>query len=56
MKEADLLIVDVNEDNVLDLDVGEFSQTRLAGLLRQHNSANYIFTLKLSSNHTPEKA
>ena len=39
MQGADLMIVDLSLETVADADVSEFSETRLAGLLRQHNYA-----------------
>ena len=50
MKEADLLIVDVSLEHFQDADSNDFVDGRLAGLIRQHSSANIIFTLQVPSH------
>ena len=49
---ADLLIVDVSFDQ-LATDV-DFSETRLAGLIRQHSKSQFIFTLEVGSHRREE--
>lgn len=52
--EADLIVVDVNEEQIVpanraDRDEShDFGETRLAGLIRQHSNANFLFLLKAS--------
>lgn len=50
MKAADLIIVDVDKDNLNDEDCDSFGDSRLAGLLRQHSQANFIFTIQVGSH------
>ena len=54
MKEADLIIVDVSLEHFQDARSNDFADSRLAGLIRQHCTANMIFTLQIPS-HTEEK-
>ena len=56
MSAADLIIVDVSTDHVSNSDDADFSESRLAGLIRQHSkAAQFIFTLQIAS-HQAEKS
>ena len=50
MTSADLIIVDVDKEYLTENDSNAFSESRLAGLIRQHTEANYIFTVQVPSH------
>ena len=56
MNSADLIIVDVDKELLTEKDGNEFSESRLAGLIRQHSDANYIFTVQIPSHLDEEQS
>ncbi len=54
IKDADLVVVDVSRDSLLAGDNSDFCESRLAGLIRQHNQANFIFTIQIQSHSEKE--
>ena len=54
MSNADLIIVDVDKDYMTENDSNAFSESRLAGLIRQHTEANYIFTVQIPGHQDEE--
>ena len=60
LKAADLIIVDVSQDHVMPSEEegeDDFTETRLAGLIRQHSQANFLFVLEVAdeSKKSPQQ-